>query len=140
VRWDGLDLDAGLVEVRGTVVQVKGTGLVIKRPKSDSGKRELELSRWAVAMLRRRRESAVPNKWGWFSPRPPVGCGNRRTPRPISEGFRPTRAIRGDLTRVLQDRGDADGRARANGARGGRPARAREGVDDPGSPLRAKCG
>jgi integrase len=62
VTWDALDLDAGTVEVRGTVVRVKGAGLVIKwRPKSKSGYRTLELPGWAVEMLRRRRENAEEN-------------------------------------------------------------------------------
>jgi integrase len=65
VTWDALDLDAGTVEVRGTVIRVKGQGLVIKwQPKSKSGFRSLELSTWAVAMLRDRQASAVPNEWG----------------------------------------------------------------------------
>lgn len=61
VTWDALDLDldGGTVEVRGTVVRVKGVGLSIKwRPKSKSGYRTLELPGWSVEMLRRRRASA----------------------------------------------------------------------------------
>lgn len=50
-----VDLDAGTVEVRGTVIRVKGKGLVIKpEPKTPAGWRTLELPSWAVAMLRRR--------------------------------------------------------------------------------------
>lgn len=50
-----VNLDAGTVEVRGTVIRVKGKGLVIKpEPKSDAGWRTLTLPTWAVAMLRRR--------------------------------------------------------------------------------------
>ena len=62
--WDALDLDAGTVAVRGTVVRVKGVGLTIKAPKSASGVRTLELPGWAVEMLRRRREHARSNEWG----------------------------------------------------------------------------
>jgi integrase len=59
VTWDALDLDGGTVEVRGTLVRVKGVGLSIKwRPKSKSGYRTLELPGWSVEMLRRRRASA----------------------------------------------------------------------------------
>jgi integrase len=65
VTWDALDLDAATVEVRGTVVRIKGVGLTIKwRPKSKSGYRTLELPSWAVEMLRRRREKAQANEWG----------------------------------------------------------------------------
>ncbi|MEJ3652543.1 site-specific integrase [Actinomycetes bacterium KLBMP 9759] len=64
VTWDALDLDAGTVEVRGTVIRVKGVGLTIKpRPKSKSGYRTLELPAWAVAMLDRRRAGARSNDW-----------------------------------------------------------------------------
>jgi integrase len=55
VTWDAVDLDAGTIEVRGTVIRVRGEGLRIKwKPKSKSGYRTLELPGWAVAMLRRR--------------------------------------------------------------------------------------
>lgn len=54
--WDAVDLDAGTVEVRATVVRLRGRGLVIKpRPKSKHGWRTLVLPSWAVEMLRRRR-------------------------------------------------------------------------------------
>jgi integrase len=43
-------------------VRVKGAGLTIKRPKSASGVRTLELPGWAVAMLRR--YQSRPNEWG----------------------------------------------------------------------------
>lgn len=55
IVWDALDLDVGTVEVRGTVIRVTGKGLWIKpKPKSKSGWRTLELSTWAVEMLRAR--------------------------------------------------------------------------------------
>lgn len=44
VTWDALDLDAATVEVRGTIVRVKGVGPPIRwQPKSKSGYRTLEL-------------------------------------------------------------------------------------------------
>lgn len=65
VTWDALDLDAATVEVRGTVVRIKGAGLTIKwRPKSKSGYRTLELPGWAAEMLRQRQATAQENKWG----------------------------------------------------------------------------
>jgi integrase len=64
ITWDALDLDAGTVEIRGTVIRVKGQGLRIKlKPKSRAGYRKLRLPSWAVAMLRRRKEQAEPNEW-----------------------------------------------------------------------------
>lgn len=71
VTWPALDLDAGTVEVRGTVIRIRGAGLVIRwKPKSarrrggqESGWRAVELPTWCVRMLRARRERYVPNEW-----------------------------------------------------------------------------
>jgi integrase len=55
VTWDAVDLSAGTVEVRGTVIRVKGQGLMIKpAPKTRAGFRTLMLPSWAVEMLRLR--------------------------------------------------------------------------------------
>jgi integrase len=57
VVWDSLDMDEGTVEVRGTVIRIKGKGLVIKpAPKSKAGFRTLELPQWATRMLSNRRD------------------------------------------------------------------------------------
>lgn len=64
VTWDALDLDVGTVEVRGTVVRLRGAGHRIKVPKSRRSMRTLELPRWAVAMLKRRRRTVQSNEWG----------------------------------------------------------------------------
>jgi integrase len=56
ITWSAVDFQAATVEVRGTVIRIKGQGLVIKpKPKSKSGFRTLELPTSAVAMLRRRK-------------------------------------------------------------------------------------
>ncbi len=50
--WDAVDFTAGTVEVRGTVIRIKGEGLVIKpEPKSEAGYRTLILPSWAIGML-----------------------------------------------------------------------------------------
>lgn len=55
VTWDAVDLDAGVVEVRGTVIRVRGSGLQLKSsPKTRAGFRTLALPTWARDMLRRR--------------------------------------------------------------------------------------
>ena len=55
LTWDAVDLSAGTVEVRGTVIRVKGRGLIIKpAPKTRAGFRTLVLPSWAVEMLRLR--------------------------------------------------------------------------------------
>lgn len=65
VTWDVVDLAAGTVEVRGTVVRTAGKGLWIKpKPKSISGYRTLELSRWAIDMLAMRKAVRDENQWG----------------------------------------------------------------------------
>lgn len=64
ITWSALDLDAGLLEVRGTVIRIKGKGLVIKpKPKSTNGWRTIELPGWAVTMLRKRLAGYAPNQW-----------------------------------------------------------------------------
>src|SRR4051794_15255176 len=60
VSWPDLDLDTGTVTVRGTVLRVKGQGLVISRPKSVAGDRVLELPSWCVALLRQQGASSGP--------------------------------------------------------------------------------
>ncbi len=65
ITWDALDLDVGTVEIRGTVIRVKGRGLWIKpKPKSRAGYRKLGLPSWVVDMLRCREQQAIPNEWG----------------------------------------------------------------------------
>ena len=55
MTWDAVDLSAGKVEVRGTVIRVKGRGLMIKSaPKTTAGFGTLLLPSWAVEMLRLR--------------------------------------------------------------------------------------
>jgi len=57
VTWSALELDAGTVEVRGTVVQLRGRGLVLMpTTKSSAGMRMLALPSWCVQMLRDRAE------------------------------------------------------------------------------------
>ena len=55
LSWADVDLDAGTVAIRGTVLRIKGKGLVISRPKTKAGERMLELPSWCIALLRDRR-------------------------------------------------------------------------------------
>jgi integrase len=65
ITWEALDLDAGTVEICGTIVRIKGHELRIKpKPKSRAGYHKLQLPSWVVEMLRRRRIEAPPNEWG----------------------------------------------------------------------------
>jgi len=64
ITWDCVDLDAGTLEVRGTVVRITGVGLIIKpKPKSRSGWRTVELPSWALETLRTRHPTRTDNKW-----------------------------------------------------------------------------
>jgi integrase len=59
ITWDALDLDAGTVEVRATVIRVAGQGLVLKpKPKTKAGWRTLLLPTWCVLMLHTRDPAA----------------------------------------------------------------------------------
>ncbi|MGF1646196.1 MAG: tyrosine-type recombinase/integrase [Kineosporiaceae bacterium] len=70
ITWPSLDLAAGTVEVRGTVIRVKAEGLVVKqRPKSRHGWRVVELPSWAVDMLHRR-QGRDANPWSVVFPSP----------------------------------------------------------------------
>jgi integrase len=83
ITWDAFDLDAGTVEIRGTVVRIKGRGLRIKlKPKSRAGYRKLRLPSWAVEMLRRRQAEVTPNEWGVVFTSPTGMLGTRATPKP----------------------------------------------------------
>ena len=55
VTWADLDLAAGTVAVRRTIIRVQGKGLVAKRVKSRASERGLILPPWCVELLRERR-------------------------------------------------------------------------------------
>ena len=56
LTWDAIDFEAGTLEVRGTVIRLKGKGLMIKpAPKTEAGFRKLLLPSWCLDMLRNRR-------------------------------------------------------------------------------------
>ena len=51
------------MEVRGTVIRIRGIGLVIKpKPKSEAGWRSIELPSWCTAMACRRQDRPA-NRW-----------------------------------------------------------------------------
>jgi integrase len=62
LSWDAVSLEKGTVEVRGTVLRVRGEGLVIKpAAKTTAGRRTLELPSWCVEMLRVRKAASRGN-------------------------------------------------------------------------------
>ncbi len=56
IKWADVDLVHGTVDIHGTVLRLRGEGLVIKpTPKSKAGERVLELPRWTLQMIEQRR-------------------------------------------------------------------------------------
>jgi integrase len=55
VTWADLDLSAGTVAVRRTIIRAKGKGLIAKRVKSRASERGLLLPTWCIELLRARR-------------------------------------------------------------------------------------
>ncbi len=55
VTWADVDLTAGSIAVKRTIVRVKGKGLVAKRVKSRASERGLMIPDWSVGLLRARR-------------------------------------------------------------------------------------
>lgn len=94
VSWDDVDLNAGTVKVTGTVLRIKAQGLVINRPKSAAGERILELPRWLVEVLQRRRRGGEA-----MSIRGPV------FPAPLSGGLRDPSNTRRALRDAFADMG-----------------------------------
>jgi integrase len=93
VTWDALDLDAGTVAVRGTVLRLKGHGLILKpEPKSAAGERILELPSWCVLMLRDRESINTSDPRTRSSKMTPVFgapiSGNWRDPSNTRRGLR----------------------------------------------------
>jgi integrase len=60
VRWQDVDLASGVVSINGTVVRVKGVGLVRKGTKRETSERLLRLPDWALAMLEGRHADQSP--------------------------------------------------------------------------------
>jgi integrase len=57
LRWDDVDLDAGLLHVRQQLQRVKGRGLVATAPKSEAGKRSMFLPPTLLAALKAHRKA-----------------------------------------------------------------------------------
>lgn len=84
IHLDAIDFNEGVVAVRGTVIRVKGVGLIVKKPKSDAGERIVELAGWTVDMIRRRMpEDASPDALVF-----PAQLGGLRDPSNTSADLR----------------------------------------------------
>ena len=137
ITWPAVDLDSGSVEIRGTVIRIRGEGLGIKpKPKSEAGWRSVELVHGDAASA-------------GVAARQPVGRGGHLAQRAAarskqhsgrsSAGLRAGRPPGPHVAYLPPDRRHADGPGRAEHAGGGRPARPREGVDEAEPLLRAQA-
>ena len=61
LRWDRVDLDAGVVKVAATIARVDGR-LLISEPKTDRSRRIVPLSPAVVAMLRKHKAAQAAEK------------------------------------------------------------------------------
>ena len=74
LTWNDVDLDEATVFVHGTVLRIKGVGLVVGATKSRAGQRTIELPGWLVDVLRSREASPTspvfpaPVSGGWRDP------------------------------------------------------------------------
>jgi integrase len=84
ITWDAVNLESGTVEVRGTVVPVKGTGPQFKpEPKTEAGNRTLLMPTWCIQMLRHRhqkRSSTPTSPTSGLDPVFPAPRGGLRDP------------------------------------------------------------
>lgn len=97
VTWGDLDLDAGTVDVRATIVRVTGQGLIRKSTKTASGARTLLLPPWCVERLRSR--AARPSASGQG-----VGAEGPVFPAPLG-GWRDPSNTQADLRAAFSDAG-----------------------------------
>ncbi|WP_203927870.1 site-specific integrase [Virgisporangium ochraceum] len=78
--WEAIDLNAGTVEVRGTIIRIKGQGLAIKpEPKTEAGYRTLMLPTWCRDQLKARR-ARNDRDWGSLNLVFPSAVGTLRDP------------------------------------------------------------
>jgi integrase len=82
VAWADLHLDAGTVDIRSTIVRVKGHGVVRKSTKTASGARTLLLPPWYTEKLRSRAARAGASREGTGTEQPvfPAPLGGWRDP------------------------------------------------------------
>jgi len=55
LRWRDLDLDRGVVTIKGSLEQLRADQLRVKEPKTRAGRRSIALSPWLIAELRAHR-------------------------------------------------------------------------------------
>lgn len=138
VRWSDLDLEAGTVDIQGTVLRLRPGGLIIKpSTKSAAGQRILELPSWgdrdapsmatgSPAVDRRRHLRCVP------CPRRGRSPGSEQHAEDDAGILQGRRVRRPHKPPVPQNGRHPDGRRRTVRSSGRGPARALEDVADSG--------
>lgn len=53
LRWEDVDLEGGVIQIRQALQRVKGQGYVFREPKTEAGRRSVAISPQVVAVLRR---------------------------------------------------------------------------------------
>ena len=87
VTWADLDLAAGTVALRRTIIRVQGKGLIASRVKSKASERGLIMPSWCVEMLRERRV----RRGGFEGPVFPDSLGGWRDRSNVGRAFRAAR-------------------------------------------------
>jgi len=87
VTWADLDLTAGTVAVRRTIIRVQGKGLIASHVKSKASERGLIMPSWCVEMLRERRV----HRGGFEGPVFPDSLGGWRDRSNVGRAFRAAR-------------------------------------------------
>jgi integrase len=62
LRWDDLDLDARLINVKQSMQRILGKGIMFKEPKTEAGTRTIEITPTVVTMLRRIRKEQLEHR------------------------------------------------------------------------------
>ncbi len=114
VTWADVDLAAGTVVVRRTIIRVKGQGLVAKTTKSRASLRALLLPAWCVELLRARRirrggfdGPVFPDSRGGWRDRSNVGKAFRRVREGSGFDWVKTHTYRKTVATLLDDSGSS---------------------------------
>jgi len=65
LRWEDVDLKAGLMSIRQTVQRQTGLGLVVTPPKSKASRRTFPIPSLVLASLKRRQDLGLPGELVW---------------------------------------------------------------------------
>lgn len=91
LRWRDVDEETGIASIRGKVIRKRGAGLIREDfTKTAAGHREIQLPRFVMTMLRRRRTEPHPSKAGVIFP---SSAGTLRDPDNFNGQWRDVRGL-----------------------------------------------